>query len=37
MNTVCTNILRLHQKKLIPYGGAPPAFFLKMVYRLEMP
>ena len=21
MDTVCTNILRLHQKKLIPYGG----------------
>ena len=22
MNNVCTNIMRLHQKKLIPYGGA---------------
>ncbi len=21
MNNVCTNIMRLHQKKLIPYGG----------------
>ena len=21
MNNVCTNVLRLHQKKLIPYGG----------------
>ena len=25
MNNVCTNILRLHQKKLIPYGGVSRA------------
>ena len=22
MNNVCTNIMRLHQKKLLPYGGS---------------